>query len=195
LNLSEQIKIFTASSHQKLEKSIVRLIRLLETKQDYIHLLGLFYSYFGGVECLVESQDLNINLPDFMERRKASYISEDILVLQGEVPELVHGNRLPKVEDAFQALGALYVLEGSTLGGVHIGKMIQKKLPDCENAFRFFSGYGEQNMNMWEKFKEVLNGITGSENNVNSVLSGAEDTFQKFGEWINFNEHVVYRPE
>jgi heme oxygenase (biliverdin-IX-beta and delta-forming) len=184
LAIAERIKTITAYSHQTLEKSIVSLIRELETAQDYIDLLSLFYSYFGGVEGLMAEYNLVNDLPDYYERRKAVIISEDILALGGKIPQICEPPYLPRITGRFQALGALYVLEGSTLGGVHIVKMIRNKLPQTENAFSFFSAYGNQTLTMWHKFKYKLDRCTEIENDIALILSGAEDTFNKFEKWI-----------
>jgi heme oxygenase len=189
VRISERLKAFTAASHQRIEKSIVGLIQDLETPEDYIHLLGLFYSYFGGLEQLVDEQHLRGNLPDIGERRKALCLSEDINTLRGRVPEIAQNEYLPVIDNCFQAFGALYVIEGSTLGGVHIVKMIRRKIKSEENVFRFFSGYGEQTFCMWDKFKHVLDGLSQHEDDIAQILTGAEDTFQKFGKWINSNSY------
>ena len=189
MNTAERVKAFTALSHRTLEKLIVELIRDLQTRDDYTHLLGLFYSYFSGIENLIVLQNFGPEFPDFYERRKALLISHDISALQGQVQGIVQNKFLPEIRNSFQAFGALYVLEGSTLGGPHIVQMIQKKLGLKEDVFRFFSGYGDQNIAMWEKFKRVLNSLSESEDDINTVLTGAEDTFQKFGEWIKSNKH------
>lgn len=189
MSTADRVRAFTARSHQTLEKLIVELIRDLRTRDDYTHLLGLFYSYFSGIENLIELLDFGAELPDFTKRRKALLISHDISALQGQVRGVVQNKFLPEIRNSFQAFGALYVMEGSTLGGPHIVQMIQKKLGLKEDVFRFFSGYGDQNKAMWENFKQVLNGLSESEDDINNVLTGAEDTFQKFGEWIKSNEH------
>ena len=187
MTISDRLKTFTTRSHQKLEKSVSGLISRLHTSEDYSYLLGLFYSYFGGLERLIGHQGVEKYLPDCDERRNAKSISEDLLALHVSNPEICKKDQLPFLDSPFQALGALYVMEGSTLGGVHIVKMIQKKLPGNENSFHFFSGYGDRNALMWNRFKEALNNATTDEEEITLILSGAEDTFHKFYEWINAN--------
>ena len=114
---------------------------------------------------------------------------EDLLVLQVSNPEICQENQLPVIDSPFRALGALYVMEGSTLGGVYIVKMIQKKLSGKENIFHFFSGYGDRNPLMWNRFKNALDHSTADEEEIALILSGAEDTFHKFYEWINVNQN------
>ena len=190
MTISDRLKTFTTSSHQKLEKSVVGLIHTLQTSKDYSYLLGLFYSYFGGLERVIEPQGVEKYLSDYDERRKAKLILEDLSALHVSNPELCEKNQLPVIDSPFRALGALYVMEGSTLGGVYIVKMIQKKLSGKENIFHFFSGYGDRNPLMWNRFKNALNHSTADEEEMRLILSGAEDTFHSFYEWINENQNA-----
>jgi heme oxygenase (biliverdin-IX-beta and delta-forming) len=172
-----------------LEKSVSGLINKLHTSEDYSYLLGLFYSYFGGLEHLIGHQNVEKYLPDYHERRNAKSILEDLLALHVSNPEICQKDQLPFIDSPFQALGALYVMEGSTLGGVYIVKMIQKKLPGKETSFHFFSGYSERNPLMWNRFKDALDNATTDEEEMALILSGAEDTFHKFYDWINGNKN------
>jgi heme oxygenase (biliverdin-IX-beta and delta-forming) len=190
LSISDRLKTFTTLSHQKLEKSIVGLIHDLQTSPDYSYLLGLFYSYFGGMERLIVRQDIKKYLPDYDERRKAKLILEDLLALHISSPDFCQKDTLPVIDSPFRALGALYVMEGSTLGGVYIVKMIQKKLSAKENIFHFFSGYGDRNPLMWNRFKNALDHSTADAEEMALILSGAEDSFHKFYEWINMNQNA-----
>ena len=164
-------------------------IHTLQTSADYSYLLGLFYSYFGGLERLIEHQGIEKYLPDYVDRRKAKLILEDLLALHVSNPEICQHVQLPVIESPFRALGALYVMEGSTLGGVHITKMIQKKLSGNENIYHFFSGYGDRNPLMWNRFKNALDHSTADEDEIAFILSGAEDTFHRFYEWINVHQN------
>lgn len=52
------------------------------------------------------------------------------------------------IEIHLQSLGALYVMEGSTIGDKIISKMIEQQLKTEFMAFTFFMGYGDQSANM-----------------------------------------------
>jgi heme oxygenase (biliverdin-IX-beta and delta-forming) len=187
LTTSDRLKTSTTSSHQNLEKSVLQLIQEIKTSADYGYLLGLFYSYFGGLELLLNASAVKNYVPDYDERRKAGLLKEDLLNLKISNPEICAKEDLPPIESPFQALGALYVMEGSTLGGVYIIKMIQKKLAGNENSLHFFSGYGDRNPLMWNRFKNALDQSTKNEDEMALIISGAEDTFHRFYEWINRN--------
>jgi heme oxygenase len=93
---------------------------------------------------------------------------------------------LPKISSQAHALGALYVMEGSTLGGRMISKMLKENLGlESENGAGFFNGYGVHTMQKWNAFKEVLSDYCTTHFCEEEIVSTADDTFLKFNYWMN----------
>jgi heme oxygenase len=184
--LSDKLKESTKQNHQQLEKTLVGKLKAIHSAQEYIDLLKLFYGYFGGLEQEINNIMDTALLPDHGQRRKTQAIADDLLYLGSDIPEKAEGYELPQMNDSLQALGALYVMEGSTLGGTIISKMIQQHLHLEDKGLSFFTGYGSQTPHMWEVFKQALNeiDIPGDES---VVIASANQTFLKFGEWFNRN--------
>src|ERR1700761_6181893 len=86
--LSIIIKDKTLVKHQELEKKLVGQMRAMQSVQDYIALLQLFYSYFGGLEELIGQHIDSKLLPDFNERRKADLLAADLCQLSAPVPAI-----------------------------------------------------------------------------------------------------------
>lgn len=79
-----------------------------------------------------------------------------------------------------EALGCLYVLEGSMLGGRVIYRAIEKALGiGSDNGGRYFCGFGSGTGSAWTEFVAVLEtrsvGVDGPD-----VLRGARKTFELF---------------
>jgi len=59
----------------------------------------------------------------------------------------------PVIESMAQLIGVLYTLEGSTLGGQHISRCLEKFLGlTQDSSVCFFNGYGERTQAMWQEF-------------------------------------------
>lgn len=182
---SEKLKSYTRSNHQELEKKIIGKIRNIQNKADYIELLQWFYNYFGAIEAKINSYIDARELEDHLQRRKTSTLLSDITTLGGTANQTIGAEDLPEFNNHLQAFGALYVLEGSTLGGPHISKMIQKQLKDYDgHGFSFFNSYGDQTDMMWNKFKAVLDTQAENETEQEEILQSADETFLKFKTWI-----------
>lgn len=187
--LAEQLKKDTLTNHQQLEKMLVVRMKAIRTKQDYINLLQLFYSYFGGLERSIDRHLDKSILPDYNQRRKSASLAQDITTLGGFPQEVASGTSLPNILNSMQAMAALYVIEGSILGGKFISKMIAQQLNITDNAgLSFFNSYGDNTDAMWNIFKTVLNNQGTSPQGNMMVVEAANDTFAKFKAWAEKQE-------
>ena len=185
--LSEILKTQTSVNHLLLEKKLVSFMKTIRTEADYARFLALFYGYFGALELSI-NKCLNASIiPDYENRRKTEALKIDLKILNQEDLKLAASELLPVIENHLQSLGALYVIEGSTLGGKIISKMIKQQLKTEVMAFTFFTGYGDQSANMWNSFKHILNSITQPDQ-IGIIVESANVTFQKFSFWFDFNE-------
>lgn len=185
MKTSELLKTHTRSNHQELEKILVGKMRNIHNKQQYIELLQLFYDYFGAIEKQINPFIGVVQLEDYSQRRKTTALKNDIIKLGGNVRNDIEADDLPEYDNSLQAFGALYVIEGSTLGGPHICKMIKKQLDQQDDVgFSFFNGYGDQTEAMWNKFKVVLDDQAEDEMEQSFILASADQTFLKFRTWI-----------
>jgi heme oxygenase len=183
---TDKIKEVTLSNHQQVEKTLVGQMKNIRSTTDYVELLRLFYGYFGGLELKIRSYIDQSNLPDYNQRRKTDAITDDIKALGGTLSETASDNELPAITNTLQAFGALYVIEGSTLGGKIISGIMQKHLHFNNNeGLSFFNGYGDQTQQMWDSFKQTLNEVVTDATNEDEVLSAANQTFDLFGQWLS----------
>jgi heme oxygenase len=182
--LSEQLKENTKTNHQLLEVKLVTCIKATKTIADYIKLLQLFHSYFGGLEQLINQHFDTIHLPDYALRRKTIALANDLTQMHAPLQVLAAGDELPRISGHFQALGALYVIEGSTLGGSIISKMMVKALPGDDLGLSFFNSYGEDTIRMWQVFKQSLDNEF-NKTDQDEVIRSANDTFLKFGSFFD----------
>jgi heme oxygenase len=182
--LAERLKEETLTNHQQLEKMLVGRMKAIRTTQDYIDLLQLFYSYFGGLEKQID-QHLDQNLlPDYAERRKSAALAQDIEALGGTPGKIAGETALPTIHSSLQALAALYVIEGSTLGGKFISKMIAQQLQIINGkGLSFFNSYGPDTEAMWATFKEAVNRQATLPGEQIEVVEAANQTFIKFKAW------------
>jgi heme oxygenase (biliverdin-IX-beta and delta-forming) len=182
--LSQLLKERTLSAHQALEKVIVGKIKNLSSPEDYADLLRIFYGFYNAIEQQLDHLDLQAVLPDYSSRRKSDAPLNDLAAL-GQIPQSgLSAEHVPVLSDSDRAIGALYVLEGSTLGGQIIARMISDRLGEpVAQALSFFSGYGEATTPMWLAFKIALDSIPDENNRQENVVLAANETFEHFNLW------------
>ncbi len=178
--LSDQLKIRTLAPHQELERVLVKRMRSMRTTEDYIALLQAYYSLLIRLEDRISIHIGAAELPDYLQRRKSENLAIDIRSLGGIVPPKVFLLEIPEIDDHLQAFGALYVIEGSTLGGRIISRMIANQLAIQDNGLSFFQSYGEHLTTMWATFKLTLNRQADIEEDRERIITAAYATFHKF---------------
>ena len=193
LTFPDHIKTHTKLEHATLEKHLIGIIKGIRTTEQYIDLLWMFHGFYQTLEVTMEQYLTPVHIPDIMQRRKADALLHDIRELGYENRQQpVHVEvDTPVINSYASALGAAYVLEGSTLGGVIIAKMIKTQLPDIPagKGFSFFTCYGEAAPDMWKKFRTYLLALTNKEDQ-DRAAETARQTFLTFKAWIDKYEPV-----
>ena len=185
--ISTELKEGTTDAHIELEKIVVQQLKAIQTSEDYARLLKYFYAFFCEVEKAIAPFMTSEVVPDYSERRNASHLKADIEALGGDVRKDIPRATAPSISTKYQALGALYVMEGSVLGGRTIVKMLEKN--NIHTGISFFSGYGENTPVLWGRFIESLNQqITGDEHK-RQAIQAAKDTFTLFA--VTFRDAAV----
>jgi heme oxygenase (biliverdin-IX-beta and delta-forming) len=91
--------------------------------------------------------------------------------------------QLPPLDTRAQLLGAMYVLEGSTLGG----QVITRQLAQAGIPLRaYFSGYGELTGPRWKRFVQLLaaEAATMPPAGQTALVDSARLTFQYLSAWL-----------
>lgn len=181
--LAQQLKEQTLVEHMALEDLIVPLIKSVQTTNDYAQLLHLFYGFNKPVEDAIQKLIAPSILPDIAKRKKAHLLQEDMQVVTNQYNGSLCTD-IPAIHTIEQAFGALYVVEGSTLGGKSITQLLLKTGMGLQpHQLRFFHAYGKETGPMWLSFLARLNAYT-AERQQAVIIETASETFTKFKQWI-----------
>ena len=187
--LSAQLRAETMDEHREVERKS-GLPGVITSLALYRACLGSFYRLYLPLEALLmtfpEWNDLGIELPKLAHSPR---LARDLQAL-GVMPLQLQSApplSLPVLPNFSNALGALYVLEGSTLGSQIILRHLQQVLgPEMAGADSFFCGHGAQTGAMWQAFRTSLDGY-GEQHPTHSrdVIQGAKATFLSLAGWMN----------
>jgi heme oxygenase (biliverdin-IX-beta and delta-forming) len=174
--VSEYLKQNTAEYHDAAEKlfNSEKIFNKTFTLEDYKKIIHTNYlmllhsedKIFDRLSEMAEKLQLD-------QRKKLPLIEKDIKSLSLKNKEAGH---IIEFNNEHEALGAMYVIEGSTLGGNVIAKQLSKTEGFDQVTFNFFGCYQENTGSMWKNFKEVLD-TEVKEENYNEVLSGAKKLY------------------
>lgn len=180
----QRLRNETASLHSALEELPIsrNLMSADLNENSYAEYLSLMYGVVRDVETSIFPLLKNV-VPDINERRMLAFLSEDLAYL-GRVADNKSEVFGENHSEAF-AVGILYVLEGSSLGGRVILKNVQKHLDINEiNGGRYFAGYGENTGPKWKSFMAFLAAYEGRTNNGDEIVAGANFAFARIKEHL-----------
>jgi heme oxygenase (biliverdin-IX-beta and delta-forming) len=178
---SDDLKHGTATAHLELEKKMIPHLKKITSTTHYIRLLDYLHSYYDLLE-----QQLQPWMLHDQRKPDAERIRFDLNQLQpGYVIKSRENVIVPRVDSYERALGVLYVLEGSTLGGQIITGMLTKQLGTSDAAiFTYYNPYGDGTSNHWQAFKDRLNQpLTDTQRQ--QVTAAANETFETLKRWIS----------
>lgn len=178
----QELRSSTAQSHKRLEETELSTIIVSDkiNNNDYARYLYKMYSFVKPFEDKAFPLLKNV-FPDVENRRKANWLEKDLLFLQGDENNLKQMELYPLPETISEAyaVGGMYVIEGSVLGGKFIYKNVNAALGHTpEQGAVYFSGYGAETGKMWGSFVKQLSGYGVASSRKEEIFKGADDTFK-----------------
>lgn len=181
--LLDELRERTRACHEKLERGI-DLDRRIANLDSYRQFLERWYGWYLPWEQMAASQPYP-EIVEFMRPRwKTPMLQSDLEVLSsGKLERLPEaGVFVPKSEAEW--IGAIYVLEGSTLGGQIISRRIEERLPLSHGrGYSFFRSYGERVGSMWNEFRQFAHKTVSSDKSETTVAA-ADRTFSALHRWL-----------
>jgi heme oxygenase len=184
------LRAATHDLHERLNQHplLAGLIKPDYPLENYQKLLFIYFQIYQRLENKIQQFLLTKNCAfDYVARTKLPWIEKDLAFFELDsltVPNMeiaVHA-----IDNVGQLIGTLYTIEGSTLGG----QLISRRLADHHNltqtaGARFFNGYGEHTLSMWQEFIRFSETIANDDNLFRASEKAACQTFQLFNQVLD----------
>lgn len=177
-----QLRSKTANSHQLIEQNNVSQALMSQnvTTIQYAQYLSKMYSFVYGFEKIVFPLLQHYKMLQLDDRRKSHLIEADLALLNYNGVQHYENDELfsTHYQTAAAALGGMYVLEGSTLGGQIISRHLSKILGNAvDGKTTYLTAYTGQTGSMWKNFLKLLC-AEGDRNGVQEeIIASAVNTF------------------
>lgn len=185
MTLLERLKAETRAEHDRIEIA-VDFERRTATLADYRDLLARYYGFHSVWEEKAEAA--LVDSAFFQPRRKTGLLERDLAALglrADEIVKLPRCHPLMPLRDQAAALGSMYVIEGSTLGGAIIARGVERNLGLCpETGCAYFRSYGRDTAKMWKSFGAEILSHSSPEVDDN-IIASARQTFDVMNDWLN----------
>jgi len=185
VDVLRRLRTETAAEHRAVEDTLdllspdlsrARLVDVLSRMH------GFWRSAEAGLDAWARSQPADAERVGWAERHRSALFAADLAALGAGPADAVP--ELPEVAGTDDALGRLYVLEGSSLGGVSIDRHLAT-LPQLAAAGRLtsFSPYGERTGAMWHAFRSVTRARVAGGGDADRLVGAARQTFGALASW------------
>ena len=183
MSLHLRLRAATAAAHRDLEETLDWQARVA-TRDGYRALLARFCGFHARYEPVIG--DALADEAFWAPRRRLQALEADLVHLgysEGEVaalprPEPIRPASMP------DAMGALYVLEGSTLGGQVIGRHIGQLHGFQDAGLAYYRAHGRRTGVMWNAFRARLDGLSGDPVAEAAATATATATFDALRLWL-----------
>jgi len=177
-----ELRLSTRAEHDRIEQ----ILRLTEPMS-----LARYAQVMSGFEAFLRTWEPRVRAalparlqPWFEERRRGGFARADVDWLQsvaGVAPTRLEAHaaaRLP-LDQLAQAMGSLYVIEGSALGGRVIAPRLAQTLDLVPGrGASYFHGFGDETGAMWRDFRtQAALELGGSGQATALACQSAKDTF------------------
>lgn len=178
------LKSATAGHHARVE-ALMPSLDALATPEGYASALRALHAFHAAWEPAVwRAPGLAEAGLDADLRRKLPLLERDLGAL-GIAPSRALPPA-PVVPDAAAALGALYVLEGATLGGRVIHRHVAGPLGlTPERGGAYYHGYGADTGPRWKELGEVMQRHVDAHGDEARVVAGAVACFAALEGWLS----------
>lgn len=150
----------------------------------YAALLHRLLGFHAAVEAaLAAAPSLRPYGIDLAERCRSDALRADLATLGA--PGAGPLAPLPSLGTAARALGCLYVVEGSTLGGRQLARGLDHLLPAGAVAGRaFLLGHGPRHGAMWQACCAAIEACGAEPGGLDGMAAAARETFAAFEAWF-----------
>jgi heme oxygenase len=166
-----RLKALTHASHETLDHQVMAC-RPFDDRGRYLLLLKVQHAFLAQVDSAYFIDALNHAIPGLRSGSRLRLIEQDIADL-GAIPLSRHCTDLPLPE----ALGWLYVAEGSNLGAAFLLKAASRLGLGPGYGARHLGGHPEGRGLQWRRFVEAFDRIALTETEERSVGEGATEAF------------------
>ena len=178
MSFRQRIKAATQPYHDQTEQLPTRSVGefTLADYQDFLLTSWLFHRSLEHTlaDFLPDALKEKLQWPD---RQKTPRLEQDLDELGADYRSL---SSLPyKVRTVPEALGAMYVAEGSTLGGMMMKKQWEgHPTISKHSSFAFLGCYGKHTGARWKSFIEVLEASVSRPMDEEVAIASAQSTFE-----------------
>jgi heme oxygenase len=189
--LRDRLKAATQEIHDSVDgnASATGVFAEQPSTDDYAQFLLKTYGFMAPIENAIYDGPASSELSkrNLLGRPRSELIIKDLEDLKISTKNLPQMEFIPQLESVASCMGAAYVLEGSVMGGLMMGKSLKKKLGISNSYAGHFLLPDEEpkaTVSAFHSFVEKLNNFTNESSEEEESIGAAVETFQAIDAWM-----------
>lgn len=189
-----RLREHTEDAHQRLhELEIFRaLLDGSLARSAYRRLLACLHDYYQRVDTELDSacREFQTEQLNYRYHARAPLFARDLAVLGADEPyqRQHHAAVLPSLDSAASLAGALYVIEGSLLGGASLDHAARKLLASRDSGDiagrHYWAWCREVGVGRWQHTSALIDGWLDTPTRTAQALAAARATFEQLHAWL-----------
>jgi heme oxygenase len=180
---SAALRAATHSTHDRIDTAIMAA-RPFDNVENYSRFLRVQYAFHRDVSPLYRDAKLAALIPDLISRSRVEQVAADAADLGALLPEKIEKSPATEGIELPEALGWLYVVEGSNLGAAFLFKAALKMGLSQDHGARHLAEAPEGRAAQWRGFKSALDAVVLTEAEEARCITGAEAAFARVRDLI-----------
>lgn len=173
------LRLATDEVHQRLHRhnGFAAVQHGTISRDDYTRLLIRLDGFYRAFEAVAH-----------VGTQRSHWLAQDLETMRGErwLPSAEMARPpMPPLDNNERVIGALYVVEGSALGGRVLAKGLDRLLGSGEPAGRrFFEGHGSLTGAAWRDFVGRVDSVSAAPAARAATIDAAVEVFSVFEDWL-----------
>ncbi|NPD17298.1 biliverdin-producing heme oxygenase [Xinfangfangia sp. D13-10-4-6] len=180
------LRAATHSTHDTLDKSIMAA-RPFDSVANYSHFLKVQHAFHRDVSPLYDIPALRDFFPDLAHRARLAAVVQDAADLGIALPDYTTAPATTKDTGVPEALGWLYVVEGSNLGAAFLFKAALKLGLSATYGARHLAGAPEGRAAQWRDFRAALDAVRLEKPEEARAIAGANAAFAQVRKLVSLH--------
>ncbi len=168
-----------------MHHAVESVIGIPTSQAELTATLERFYGFVLPWECRLERWSVTDGSDVADGRWKTPFLERDLRYWKHtaqSLNSLQRCSQFPVLNSACAALGAMYVLEGATLGGRVIATQLRASVVG-RAGYSYFDCYGERTGSMWNSFRQTLASASSPESD-SVIVGSAKEMFACVHGWF-----------
>lgn len=178
--LVNELRVVLKPFHDEIEQYAYsdKIMATTITPEEYKHLLKKQYITHKPIEEALDKHKDELAKIGYIYRSKMDSIRKDLIKLD-ENPDEIKIDETFELNSKNEALGCLYVIEGSTMGGA----MIANQLPKSEAlkdslTLNYYGIYGDKTREYFLELAEIINSNSKIRKDADEITEACKKTYR-----------------